>query len=513
MKSIFKNFTFFHHKSLSLQFYLLMAILVVAAILRFYNYPYRYSLGEETIRDAVIGIEGARQLQFPLTGSFSSLGPFTFGPWYAYQLIIFSIVFPFLFSPWVYLSIISVVYVFIIYKVGQQLIGKNFGLMLALIAAISPAQIISATHLTSHNNTNLFAILAIWIFLKLISKNISYWWGFSLGMIIGIGMNLHFQMTGLLILPLILLIYKRKKYLYFVTASLGVFVSFIPLLIFEMNNHWFTTRNLAYYMLYGKNAIYVPNRWLFYVRDFWPAFWSDALGVPTYVGIIIIILFLFAISWLLIKKKLPLQILLLLIAFSFNFLLLRYYWGPRFFGYLNFLRPFVFIFTGFTIFSIYKFKFGKYFASIFFIAMVVLILPGSIERLNKDSFSIKIFDEMSILENKFPGKKFSLYGCSNYYRGSYNSVAFSALFILDLDKKVDNSGMKIGLDSKDCEYPKNKINNSSTDTKNPYLPLNNIGILNFSSATEVALLEKGWKPITFSGMYDSYARWWFKEQP
>ena len=218
----------------SLHFYLLICILLIAAILRFYNFPYRYSLGEEAIRDAVIGIEGARQLQFPLTGSFSSLGPFTFGPWYAYQLIIVTILFPFVYTPWIYLSVISVLYVFVIYKIGELLEGKNFGLILALLATFSPAQIISATHLTSHNNTNLFAVLAIWIFLRLALRNISYWWGFTLGAVIGIGMNLHFQMTGLLILPLILLIYKRKRYLYFITASLGVITAFLPLLFFQL---------------------------------------------------------------------------------------------------------------------------------------------------------------------------------------------------------------------------------------------------------------------------------------
>ena len=301
-------------KKRKLHIYIFLGILLLGAFLRFYNYPYRYSLGEETIRDAVIGIEGARQLQFPLTGSFSSLGPFTFGPWYAYQLIIFYLLIPFVYSPWIYLSIISVVYIFIMYKIGKILSGKIFALVLAFLAAISPAQIISATHLTSHNNTNLFAVLSIWIFLILLTKNKSKWWSFLLGFIIGIGMNLHFQMSGLLILPLTLLIYKRKL-LNFVCSGLGVIVSFIPMIIFEMNNHWFTTRNIFFYLTEGKNAIYVPNRWLFYVRDFWPSFWSDALGVPVWFGGIIIILFIVSLIWLGWKKKLSRNLIILISAF------------------------------------------------------------------------------------------------------------------------------------------------------------------------------------------------------
>src|SRR3989304_8427622 len=276
-----------YFKKQKIQFYIFLGILLLGAFLRFYNYPYRYSLGEETIRDAVIGIEGARQLQFPLTGSFSSLVPFTFGPWYAYQLIIFYLIFPFVYSPWIYLSIISVAYIFIMYKIGKILGGDIFALILAFLVAISPAQIISATHLTSHNNTNLFAALSICIFLILITKNKSKWWSLLFGFIIGVGMNLHFQMGGLLMLPLILFIYK-KKFINFLYSALGVVISFIPMLIFEMNNHWFTTKNIFYYLTEGKNAMYIPNRWLFYVRDFWPSFWSDALGVPVWFGGIII---------------------------------------------------------------------------------------------------------------------------------------------------------------------------------------------------------------------------------
>lgn len=495
-----------------IQFYLLFAIILLGAILRFYNYPYRYSLGEETIRDAVIGIEGARQLQFPLTGSFSSLGPFTFGPWYAYQLIIFHLIFPFAYSPWIYLSIISVAYIFIMYKIGNLLKGDWFGVILAFIAAVSPAQIISATHLTSHNNTNFFAALAIWIFLILIYKQKSNWWNLMLGIVIGVGMNLHFQMGGLLILPVILLFYKRK-YFNFVSTACGVFVSFIPMLIFEMNNHWFTTRNIFFYVTEGKNAIYVPNRWLFYVRDFWPSFWADALGVPVWFIILIIIGFIFFTIRAFYKKKLPIGLILLIVAFLFNFILLRYYWGPRFFGYLNFLRPFVFVFTAFVIVNL---QFKKLFLGIMVIFLIVFFsFPRVFSELKEDPFSLQMYSQVSELEQKYPNSSFVLYTCSKDYNSSYNSIAFSTLFLLKMKHKFSYNGFKIGLES-DCAYPKysNIERDVSLEEKEEMYPiLNKSGMRNFSKVSESAILEAGWKAISFSGMYDQYARWWFEEKP
>lgn len=486
-----------------LSLYALILILAGASVLRLYNFPYRYGLGVETVRDAIIGIEGARQLQFPLIGSFSSLGPFTFGPWYAYQLIIATMILPFAYSPWIYLSAISILYIFIMYKIGHLLKGKWFGLVLAFISAISPAQVISATHLTSHNNTNLFAALSLWIFLKVMSKNLSYWWGFALGLVIGIGMNLHFQMAGLLVLPLIILFYKRKKYLYFLTSAVGVIIAFIPLLFFELNNNWFNTRNIFYYVTQGKNAIYVPNRWLFYVRDFWPSFWADALGVPVWIASLAIVLFIVTLSWAFYKKKISQSMILVIVAFVFNFILLRYYWGPRYFGYLNFLRPFVFIFTTFAILNLGKERSRRYIVAFSLLALLVFAMPKVMPELEKDSFTMNMYKAVSDLERIYPDKSFVLYTCSLTIQTARESEVYSLLFILDSKHKFNKNGKKIGLLS-DCKFPNNVDPKSSK--------ISAIGLYDFSNASEKSLLDKGWKYVTFGQIYNSHAKWWIKQQ-
>lgn len=486
---------------------LLILIFLVAIFLRFYNFPYRYSLGEETVRDAIIGIEGARELQLPLTGSFSSLGPFTFGPLYAYQLFFSYLFFPSNYSPWVYLSLIAILYIYIIYKVGELLDGKKFGLILALLAAFSPAQVISATHLTSHNTTNLFAILAIWIFLRIILKGGSYWWGFALGIALGTGISFHYQMSGLLILLVLLLIARFKKYLYFISSAFGVFITFLPLLFFELNNHWFNTRNIIDYFLYGRTRIYVPNRWLFYLRDFWPSFWADAFGIPTLMASFIILLFIGMIIWLYKNKKINISFTLLIITFLVNFIALRYYWGNRFFGYLNFLRPFVFIFTGYIFLFLFRIKVAKYLGFILFVLIIILGLPRNLFQLQKDSFSSEIYEQVYALESRYPNKKFNIYGCSNFYRGSYNSITFSLVFVLDMKNKLSDKGLKVGLRSEDCQDPFDKGVNKKD------LLIGDMGLVDFSSVTEKSLLKTGWKQVSFRSIYELNARWWFKEQP
>lgn len=514
-----KEFLLNFFKTRSLQFYLLLLLIVIASILRFYNYPYRYGLGEETVRDAIIGIEGARQLQFPLTGAFSSLGPFTFGPWYQYQLIIATLLFHHVYAPWIYLSIISVLYIIVIYKIGELLINRNFGLILATLAVFSPSQVISATHLTSHNTTNLFAVLAILIFLKLSKKNLSYWWGFALGFVIGVGVNLHFQMAGLLIFLFLLLLYKPKRYLYFITGIGGVFVSFLPLLFFEFNNHWFNVRNMHVYILYTRELMYVPNRWLFYLRDFWPSFWADALGVPVWFAATIIIGFIISLGFTVYKNKKRITIpwTLLFIAFLFIFVLLRYYWGPKSFGYLNFVRPFVFIFTAYFLYSLSRVRFGVYVSLGIVLAIILFSTPRNIFQMQPDPFSMKIYKAVAEVIEIYPKEKFQVYECGKEYSSTYNAEVFSVLFALDLHKRLGDN-IKLGISGGGCENPisekeKEEHEKNPSMKQNLYPKLSSTGILDFSVLSERELKDSGWKKVTMPSLYNAYARWWFKLQP
>ncbi|MBI3576731.1 glycosyltransferase family 39 protein [Candidatus Gottesmanbacteria bacterium] len=480
--------------------FFLFLILLLACVLRLYNFPYRYSLGVETVRDAVIGIEGARELQMPLTGSFSSLGPFTFGPLYAYQLIIATLIFRSLYAPWIYLTLISILYVVVIYKIGTLLEGPALGLLVATFAAVSPAQIISATHLTSHNVTNIFTVLAIYIFLKILKEKTSSWWNFLLGLVIGTGMNLHYQMAGLLVLPLLIFVSKPKNYVRLFACGAGVFVTFLPLLFFDLNNHWFNVRNMIYYFRFGKNMIYIPNRWLFYVRDFWPGFWADAFGIPTILAKAIMIIFLIVTAVQVAQKKLSRPYLLLLIALLVNFVLLRYYWGPRFYGYLNFLRPFVFLGTASTFLFLAKNMLGRIAMFLMVVLMLYLAAPRIISELAPDGLSYDMYRQMAEVEKKLGKGRYKTFGCYHSNQARNESKSFSLAFIADLHQQWSGPDKNIGLIANDCTDP----------TRLTYPPLTDGGIVDLSGASEEKLKRGGWEAITFRGIYDANARWWLK---
>lgn len=493
---------------------LLLVIILLASFLRFYNVPNRLSFSIDQTRDALVAIEGAKELQFPLTGPFSSLGPFTFGPWYYYQLIIFHRLFPIPFSSWIYFGCLSVAFVFIMYKIGKELSGKGLGLLLGLLATLAPPQISIVSDLSNASATSFFAALSVWMFLKLLHKP-NYLVAGSLGFSLGLGVNSHYQMIGLLVLPVLFLLVRLRSYRYFLTSCLGAIITLLPLLFFDLNNHWYTLRNLLDYYLYGQYRFYVPNRWLSYLRDFWPSFLSNTLGVtiPWPLAFVLIFCLVVLLFWQ--RKKLKVAFYLVAAAFLINFVLLRYYRGERTFGYLHFLHPFIFILSGYFFWSVFKLPLGKILGGLLVLIFLFNVFPNSKQRLITNPNTVIIIAQAKSLETRYPAEKFRVYQCNK--KDTDKAKGFTA--VLSYDGRLSNTGRKIGYMDDQCKYPYDeellitpvKEYQKFLSTKYPEIvPANSRDI---SVASESSILQTGWMPISPKTVFDSTVRWWFDEKP
>jgi len=58
----------------------LIIILLIALFFRIYNYKDRLSISLDSYRDAFVSLQGAKNLQMPITGPFISIAPATTGP-------------------------------------------------------------------------------------------------------------------------------------------------------------------------------------------------------------------------------------------------------------------------------------------------------------------------------------------------------------------------------------------------------------------------------------------------
>lgn len=504
VQSLFKRVTLHH--------IVLLLILLIALFFRFYDTPLRYSLGGDETRDAIVAYEGSRQMQLPLIGPFSSLGPFTFGPWYYYHIIFFQFITGLSYAPWIYLGLASLLSVFVLYRIGQELIDTRFGLILAALFALSPHHITAAIGLNNPNLIPLYAALSLLFLLKIFNKKISLWYGFFLGLSIGIGINIHYQMITYALLPLLILIVQPNKYMHVLTAYIGIFLTFLPMLLFDLNNHWFTIRNMVYFYLYGQDLIYVPNRWLFYLRDFWPTYWSFMLGLPKLFSIFFAVGCVGVFAYGLWKKAFSKRMVLLLLFFLLNFVLLRYYKGERSLGYLYFLDPFLFIIAGyFFYFLINK---NKIIGILFILSALTFPFVQNYKNISHEHTQ-QTYNDIATLTQLYPTKKFSLYHCISDLDDQYMK---SLLYVLTIMDKVDENGYKIGVLNAKCKYlidntiPKDGDENERVIIS-PYPQIKNAYALDLNSEKHAKLEKSGWKKITTEDVFFSVTKWWYNEKP
>jgi 4-amino-4-deoxy-L-arabinose transferase-like glycosyltransferase len=504
-----------------ISFYLiaLIFILLLGIVLRFINTPDRYAFDDDGIRDAIVAYEGAKSFSFPLAGPFSSTGPYTFGPWYYISLILFSIILPVPYAPWILMGIMSVLTILLMADIGRLLRSKTLGLILATITAIAPTQIDIATGLSNINPVPFFATLSIWITFKLIKREAAhYLWYLFLGIALGMGINTHHQMAGLLWLPLLLWIVMgwRKFYIPLLIA-LGGFVTFIPLLVFNLLTNWHTLNGIKE-MYIAKERTYVPNSWKIYLIQFWPSYLKSLLFSPFFINVALVLVFATAFLKDFVTKRYSPGLIMLGIVFLLNFLGLRYYWGERHDVYLTYLSPILFIFFGYALASLWETKYGKLLVIVFALIVGWNMLLTDYTRIkgSDKAESITWRKEVQILQNKYPNHNIVLYDCTPFYQNNKRTL----IYFLAFAHQPQAEEKKLAMKGNDCLYPstkefnfkKSKIVDKYAKDVYPFiLPEVKEAHFNFidiSMATPSAIKEAKWEPVTTRDMFNSTVNWW-----
>lgn len=480
----------------------LVLIIFVGGFFRFYRYSERITFDADSGRDAFVAIEGSRNLQMPLTGPFISIAPVTTGPWYWYQLILFRFAVRSIYSPWIYLGILSILMMLIMYRIGVLLESRLFGLILAAITALSPQQVSTAYWLTNPSTIGVFSALTICLFLEIVLRKRKPVWGLFLGLIAGIAVTSHYQSLPLFLLLLYLLFYK--KYRTFAYSIAGVLISFTPLVLFELNNHWFNTRNMIDYLRFGQYRVWTSMRWLIFIGDFWPRFWAFAVGGTKSLGLFLMVFSGIAIAFKMLFSRYKKTYLLLFINYLIAVIIIRYYRGERFFGYLQYFHPYLFILTGLVLYSLWKNKFKQWLGPLGIAVYCLLVIPSTIATIGPYGVTKYVNNIYSRIISEWGDKKYSFYDCDGTNVNNSRSIAL----MLDLHGKLDpKSKNKLLYLYGDCRLP--KLSDNPADKTFPSIDV----VYNVSSATKTAVLESKGKPLTPAREYQSSARWWFEEQP
>lgn len=331
----------------------LILILLLATILRFYDYQNRFVLNQDQARDVSIALFSIRNGQIPLVGSPSSAGPFNFGALYDWLVILVTVLFPFTSGPWVAFTLLSIFCVLLFYKIGKNLGNEQLGLIMALIACVSPLLVDNSSDMLN-TVAVLFAVILNFYFISLFLKQPKNIYLYFIGFSVGLANNFHFQSLGFgsILISFLLFNFKNLKQLFINTIliAIGFMTSFLPNLIFDiLNNFSWTKSVLAYYLGGGVDKFYYPVRWLTDLRDFWPQLWGNTItGFPLFGYILISI---YIIAFLKSTKKTAINKfnMILVLSLLTQIILMRYYKGVRSKEYLiTFYAYFVF-FTSFSL--------------------------------------------------------------------------------------------------------------------------------------------------------------------
>lgn len=457
----------------------------------------RYGFDYDAARDAVITLHTKNTLSFPLIGPPSSYGGFTFGPWYYYILTLGSLFFPTVYAPWIVIGIVSVLTILVYYKIGVTIRDSRLGLILAALFGLSSSQVIIGTGLSNPDFVPFFASVSILLFFLYLKNPLPKKWILLWGMLLGIGLNIHYQMVGLLILPLVAVIYKRKSILItFTLLFIGGFISYVPFLIYDLQNSWYNIRGITQYITQGPQN-YVPNRWLFYVRDFWPELWGHTLGFSKPLSIITIGFTAVTLVYLAIRKQLSIVMVLFLITFGLNFLYFRYYSGERAVYYFYFIQPFIYILLGFSVYHIIITKKIRYVGLVICVILIAGLLPESIRQFKPQESHMESLKIENSLIKKYPEAQFAIYNCG----GHEKNISYALYLLLREQGKISqNTNKVVGIWYKGFCQNEQKITEVGTS-------MGNFTIVDLAFKDKKKLVKEKWLPVVPDVIYNSVLYW------
>ncbi len=475
---------------------LFITILVSGICFRFYGTPERFGFDKDPTRDFFVTTYGVEHMAFPLVGPASGIASFTFGPWYYYGLITFSHLVPIQFAPFYFIPFFSISLIFIMYFIGKELWDEYLGIILSVFAAFSPSLVGPVAGLSNPNLISPHAGLGILIFILFMKKKGSTWLGFIWGIVIGIGINDHYQMIPLLILPALYYLLHIKSSIKKLGAfTLGLVITFLPLLYFNFSYHWYTIEGIIKFIHSGGSNNYIPNNWHIYLLDFWPKFFGYIFAIPERASIVMVgLVCLSYIYYFFVQKKKNITVVLLLTIFAIIFLLLRYYNAERSFYYFIFLEPLLFIVVGFALRILGKNNIGKVLMGVVCLVFIALSLPKNMEQTKPNHDQRVARSNVLLLQKTFPSENFVIYTCQQ----KAIERALGVAVLMEEKNILSDTGQKIG------------FNNSLDNCQLPGIDVTAVGgdIYDFHKIPDPILNKYGWYKITSETVYKNTVLWW-----
>ena len=350
----------------------LLFVFLIFSFFRFYHLNERVIFDWDQERDAFIIKQILTENKLTLIGP-RVLGPegFFLGPYFTYLLT------PFYFITTLHpqaIVLFIVLYNLTFFALAYWLLQKLFNRQTALIFLLIWSLHLSLIEIDQIAwNPILVPLMVVfsWFFLAKYFKKPSLFFSLIIGLIIGMGINFHFQLIYLIPFSLVFLINKKLNFKRIMTFLIGIGLTFLPLFLFDLRHQFLNTRLLINFLT-PKNGGADLFAWLPVWQNISSGFGGFNLPffpILFYLLPLGMIIFLWRQEAEEFKKKFYLAATILWLIFPFGFTI----FGQRPSEYyFNFLYPFLVLFL--TLFLI---KVMRKWQLVFLLLLFLLLFKGS----------------------------------------------------------------------------------------------------------------------------------------
>lgn len=428
---------------------LFCVVIALGLFLRSYNFIDRIDYGSDTARDILIAQEALKIHSLPLFASFSSTGPYVFGPQFYWTNMLSYYIFPTSIAPFLLLFVTGVLSIGAMMHIGKLLGGEKISIISGLLIALSPQFISRSISLTQHSYLGHLSIFSL-LFFVLVFKSRKVIYSFLFGLLVGLATMFHYAGINLVFLAFFLFLVPKtsfkKRILFLLFFSVGFTIMWIPLLYLDSFQNFANLRNFLDFIFIGQNRIYVPNSWRIFLFNFLPSYWSNVVGGYTAIVYSILTVFIFFLGYNILKRKLDKNWITIFSSFLLLLIINRYYKGERFDGYVIYLAPFIFIITAWTISQFSLLHWRKTPLKFFWVLFLIIILFGSFFNAKqfiffKNTHMDRIYADEKLLVSAFPRRSFAIYDF--LYKSTDESHALSV--VLQNHGLSDPNGIPIGI--------------------------------------------------------------------
>ncbi len=483
----------------------ILLILFLATFLRFYNFQERWGIGDDSTRDIAIAREAIDRHELPMIGSFSSAGPFAFGPLFYWVLMASYVIFPFWFTAPIILTVLtSIATVGVLIVCGYLIGGKRLAILMGVLATTAPQLVARSIAIGQHSYVAI-STACLFLFFILYWKRKNSIYAFLMGLALGSALSFHYQTINLLIffaavffIPKVSLV---KRIAGLISMGAGFLIPSLPLIIWDSQQQWANLRNILDYLLVAQYRLYVPNSWKLFLFKYLPSYWSFVVGGYATSALFLMIVTFIVVGVSAIKRKISGIMLAFGIIFAILLMVNKFYKGERSEGYLIYLSPFIILFTAWSIDMLLQATGKKIYVrlgQLTGVIVLLIILIGNFLQIKHYEESKNIKHELdttiSFLIKKYPDTKFVIYD----YRNRAGAVSQPLGLFLKLQDKTDPKGMPIGFSCGGADCPQ-KLPVIAALASRP--------IVDMRSVVDRDKKSGNWVKVNQENMYDDLIGW------